>query len=228
MRSGRARRIRENRKIRAQLQATFASVAPARKLSVAFFLAYHGVPLVMIEMETRKLLGGGREVGGVRFLIRPGWRFSVTDHEKVTAWNYSGGRRPEDPVTAKLKGGLQEASGYKVIRTPGPEGTEVFDQPGNPVRRHPAAYCQRPGPTDRGRCNVDGGDLPALLGEPDAVAAFAAPEIQRGPWHETGDALNQSHIRFAGPSLSPLTVQALPELPRLDNGHQAHLCASGS
>src|SRR5918997_3888662 len=69
--------------------------------------------------------------------------------------------------------------------------------------------CRRP---IKGRGGyVDGGHAPALPGEPDCVAPFAAAEVQRGARTQASDDVDQDGGRSPAPHASASAVMVLPK-----------------
>src|SRR5437870_2599204 len=66
----------------------------------------------------------------------------------------------------------------------------------------------------RDRRDVDRRELPAMLGEPDRVCAFATANVERRPRDKVGDLRDELRIRIPAPDLLGRAVSRIPVFRR--------------
>jgi len=129
----------------------------------------------------------------------------------------------ESMVLRKCRATL--VSGYLQIHEEGQvEGSGKLDSGG--VRALPVDWCRVSGQclferaclADRLGGEVDPGDLPTEMGQPEAVAAFTAGEVQGSSGRECGDLLLDPAVRFRSPDQVAVAVAGVP----LPGGHRCH------
>lgn len=67
------------------------------------------------------------------------------------------------------------------------------------------------GAAQRGGRDVDGGDVPAVRGQPQRVAALAASQVQGAPWRQVCGGLGEQRIGRVLPGAVLAAVEVLPE-----------------
>ena len=181
------------------------------------------LPLGGVDAEFLHKLRGRVEhlVRGVGSPRRQPVRMVPDDQQRAARLN-RGRRRPQRALPDQLRS-VQELGGHQIVGLRGLPLVQVtlfpVDAAGDGARAlgvHAFAVqrglfvCGCPFQRDGG--NVDGGDGPALLGEPDGVGAFAAAQVQCLARPQPAAFADQLGVGFAAPDLRLAAVSFVPGL----------------
>ncbi len=124
----------------------------------------------------------------------------VADDEQRAAWRHRG----EQVVDAAVVGGARDG---RVLRCDEVEGFDleraVCVGVGVVARDgHSALIGGRGDTVERALRDVVGGDIPAVLGEPDRVAALAGSDVERAARGQAGDLVDERAVGVAAPQLA--------------------------
>jgi len=169
-----------------------------------------GVPPGRVEGERGQgLLGGGE--APLRVLIPgPGRDRGVLDDQQEPADPHDAGGGLQDPCAREVEWRVQVEGGDQVEAAVREGLGQIVSLAGDAVADTGGGRALGD-PAQGGGRDVDGGDAPALPGEPDRVAPFAAAEFQRGARLPSRDDRDQEGIGIAAPRLLALAIVIVPE-----------------